>query len=353
MKKIFLFLFIVTLPIHSMANVDSLKLDMPKIFGFALDGNLPEALKLLNVSPKELVIKKHAALRDELIRRFAGETDQSTFLSKRHSEIDSLLILYKTYWRKSFLNHTKNYDSVLQIQLVGFLNRHSSIKINPSNNEEALGKSLKDYINSKGYHTTGFSRTGKYLDLLVWKTEKDTVYQFSVNGEAIKTPVTFMQNFITLGWEEYATADRLYPGGWATDQGLFCVKNAYDLKSESFNISYLMHEGRHFNDYKLFPGLSGANLEYRAKLTELTTVDKTVWDILRTFIINSNQNTTDDHQLASYYVMRDLSKSIFKTDIEKDLDKWKKVPIERIHKASIELLVANSKYLKTNKSYVN
>jgi len=352
MKKFLFLSFLVSLQLSLQAQTDSTKLNLPNAFGLALDGNIPGALKLLNTDIKEPVIKKHALLRNELNLRFAQATDQSTYSSKHQSLIDDLLNIYKQYWRKSFLDYPVIYDTTLRKNLTSFLSTQTKTNLTISSSDDEIEKSLKSYIESRGFHTTGFGRTGKYFDLLVWRTEKDTTYHFTVNKEEINTPVVFMENFISLGWEEYATADRLYPGGWATDKGLYCVKQAYDLKSESFTVSYLAHEGRHFNDYKLFPGLSTPNLEYRAKLTEMTLLDTKLWDVLTFFITNANAQTKDGHQLANYYVVRDLSISLFKKDFEKDLNAWKKIPVQKIHEASINLLTANSKYLKTHKSYV-
>jgi len=98
------------------------------------------------------------------------------------------------------------------------------------------------------------------------KTKKIPFSKFNLLDEELKVKVVLMTDFATLGWEEYATLGTYYPGGWATDDALYCVKDAYDLNSETFLVSYLAHESRHFSDYKLFDKkLSGAELEYRAK----------------------------------------------------------------------------------------
>ena len=54
----------------------------------------------------------------------------------------------------------------------------------------------------------------------------------------------------------------------ASSNGLFAIGDC-DRTSETFLVSYLKHEARHFADTLDFPNLSGADLEYRAKLTEL------------------------------------------------------------------------------------
>ena len=115
---------------------------------------------------------------------------------------------------------------------------------------------------------------------MVWKTEKDTIYKIKYDGKITSVKVYNIDKFITLGWEQYATLGRHYPRGWATSDALYCFADAYDLKSENFLISFINHEGRHFADYKLFPKLKGigaADLEYRAKLTELSLLTKELY----------------------------------------------------------------------------
>ena len=156
-----------------------------------------------------------------------------------------------------------------------------------------------------------------------------------------------MDDFITLGWEEYATLGRYYPGGWTTTKELYCVKSAYDLKSEKFLISYLAHESRHFADYKLFPKLTSADLEYRAKLTELSLANSSLYQLLDFFIGNANARSENGHSLADYCVIRDLSKSLLNTGFEKDIGKWKQLSPDVINKGAAEILQANTKTLQS------
>ncbi len=188
-------------------------------------------------------------------------------------------------------------------------------------------------------------KPGKYFDLLVWASEKDTTYSFSLHNEQTSAEVVFMDDFVTLGWEEYATLDRYYPGGWATKKALYCVRKVYDLNSEGFKISYLAHESRHFADYKIFPKLKSADLEYRAKLTELSMAQKTLYKTIEFFINNSNYESENGHSVANYCVIRDLSKVIFKNEFEKDISKWKEISVEQINKAAYDLLEANTESL--------
>jgi hypothetical protein len=237
---------------------------------------------------------------------------------------------------------------MLRENLSAFLRRNykPAKNLEVSDSDEKFDKHLVNYIKSKGLHTTGFGQTGRFYDLLVWKKETDTVYKFTLHGQMIRTPVVFMEDFVTLGWEEYATMDKAFPGGWAKPTALYCVKKSYDLSSESFLISYLAHEGRHFEDYRLFPKLATTDLEYRAKLTELSLLEKTLFDTLSFFIANADYKTEDGHKRADYYVVSALSKKLFNSEFESDIARWKTLKPGTIHIASAALFSENTAALQ-------
>jgi hypothetical protein len=330
------------------AQEDSVKIDRVKIFAYCLDGNVAPVLEILKQYDPQKLSGKELKFKTAFETRFAGATDKSDYLETRKSPVTELLTIYRDYWRSSLLDNSRSYDTLLGEKLSAFFSSKYQLRLDKSNllPVDTIDVYLKKYIASFGYHTTGFGKTGKYLDLLVWKNEKDTTYQFSFYAEKIRTPVVFMDDFITVGWEEYATLGIAYPGGWSTREALFCVRKAYDLKSEDFLISYLCHEGRHFMDYKLFPRLTSADLEYRAKLTELSLLKEELIETIELFINNANYESENGHSVANYCVIRDLSKALFKVDFEKDINKWKEVNAGKINKTAYDVLEANTLALK-------
>lgn len=324
---------------------DTLKLDRQKVFAYALDGKIHEALKLLEVSDTNLLGDKDRAIKRNFENRFLYDEDRSGFAETRKSPIDSLFKIYIDFWRTSFLHPEKTNDSLLGINLASFLSKRLNVPEGRILNEDSLNASLVKYIRSKDLYTTGLGKTGNFMDLLVWKTQYDTLYKFSIHEDTVSVKVVFMDGFVTLGWEEYATLGVSYPGGWADSSGLYCVKSAYNLQSENFLVSYLAHEGRHYNDYKLFPLLSGADLEYRAKLTELSLAKSTVYDLLKFFINNANYESDNSHSVANYCVIRDLSEKIFGNGFEKDIEKWKNVDADSLNETSYRLLLLNTQEL--------
>lgn len=320
------------------------KFNAKKFYSFLLDGDVPNALQLLS-EEQSLLDENELRMKDEFEKRFSGEEDKSDFLKQKNSEINDLLVIFRDYWRESFINGKSN-DISLKTELTDFFT-----KVNPSINkvgpfeDDTLDILTKQYVNDKGLKTTGFGMTGKFYDLLVWKDEQDTAYEFDLNGRKISPKVVFMTGFVTLGWEEYATLGRHYPGGWATKDAIFCVKEAYDLNSESFLVSYLAHEGQHFEDYKLFPKLSGADLEYRSKLVELSLAKETLLTTLTFFINNAGYDSDNAHNVANYCVIRDLSSEMFGKDFVDDPEKWSELSFENINNASFMLLERNTEDL--------
>ncbi|WP_374172560.1 hypothetical protein [Flavobacterium tructae] len=329
---------------------DSIKLDYTKIYSLALDGNPKLALPLLEIDPNKKITDKDLKFKTNFENRFKFAEDKSDFLETRKSKIDQLLKIYRDYWRFSFLNKEKKTDTLILKNVSNFLKTNFPSAKNLTLNEDSINVYQKKYIASLGYHTTGFGKTGGLYDLLVWKTEKDTIYKVTYDGKETPIKIYFMDDFVTLGWSEYATLGRYYPAGWATKEALFCVKKAYDLKSENFRVSYIGHEGRHFADYKLFPKLKGvgsADLEYRGKLTEVSLYSQEgLMKRLQFFINTGNYDSDNGHSIAAYCVIRDLSRVLFGNDFEKDINKWKAIPASKINEAAAKLLAENTKALE-------
>lgn len=336
---------------HSRSD-DSLAIDYQQLFAKCLDGDVKSALTLLEFGENKKLSAKDLQVKAQFERRFKNANDESDYLETRKSPITPLLTLYRDYWRASLLEHSNKYDSSFSKQVAEFLIKQNPAARQSITNEDSIDVYLKQYIESFGLRTTGFGKTGQYFDLLVWKTQKDTTYSFTLNGDQTSVRVVFMDSFITLGWEEYATFGRAFPGGWTTHEALYCVKEAYDLTSENFLVSYLAHESRHFADYKLFPKLQSADLEYRAKLTELSLARETLFNIIESFIQNANYDSENGHSIAAFCVIRDLSKSLFHVDFEKDVSRWQALSIEKIHDSASEALQANTRALQQQGSDV-
>lgn len=348
-----LFLIILLFCLNTFAQKDQtdiMKIDKQKIYSYCLDGNVMPALAILKSYGDIKLNDEDLKFKTDIENRFGYEEDRSVYPVNGNTQIRGLLEIYRNYWRMSLLADNSDlygkYDSLLKKNVSDFLSVQFPAGKDNFNIDDSIDVYLKKYISSKGLLTTGFGKTGKFFDLLVWKNQEDTTFTFILHGEETGAKVVFMEDFITLGWEEYATLGRYYPGGWATSDALYCVKSAYDTESENFKISYLAHESRHFADYKLFPKLKSADLEYRAKLTELSMAENTLYQTIEFFIKNSNYESENGHSVANYCVMRDMSITLFKSEFEKDISKWKGTDKEQINNTAYELLKANTEELK-------
>ena len=92
---------------------------------------------------------------------------------------------------------------------------------------------------------------------------------------------------------------RFGTGGWASPDGTInCIEQAYDFESERFLVSLLKHEAQHTVDMKQFPGITPAELEYRAKLVELHYSSDP--GLLQEFMAEADESKVNDaHAVAS------------------------------------------------------
>lgn len=324
---------------------DSSSYDYKKIYSYCLDADVRSALALVEEKNSNLNFVDQK-FKQNFYQRFKYTEDRSNLPELRKSPIYDLLKVFHTYWRRSLLNSVKENDSLFTGELYHFLKSNYAAAHNLVYNYDSLDIYLKKYIEQKSLHSTGLGKTGRLFDLLVWAKEKDTTYTFNLYDEVTTARVVLMEDFITLGWEEYATLDKYYPGGWATKEALYCVAKAYDLNSEKFRISYLAHESRHFADYKLLPDLTSADLEYRAKLMELSMAQTTLYQLIDFFIANGKKDSENGHVVANYLVIQSLSMEVFKSPFEKDMSKWKKVDSDSINKAAYIILKADTEERK-------
>jgi hypothetical protein len=325
----------------------TVKLPYQDIYALGLDANVRPILSLLDVDVRRLS-DQDKTFKTNFELRFGGADDGSAYDEAKESEISDLLSIFRSYWRTALLDTSRSYDPELAMRIVPFLKQNYLPVRDIDIARDSIGFYTSQYVRSKGLFTTGtVGKTGRLYDLLVWRAQKDTTYTFSIHGETLETRVVFMQDFITLGWEEYATLGKYYPGGWTTTEALYCVASAYDLNSEAFNVRYLAHEGRHYADYKLFPKLTSADLEYRAKLTELSLAKSSIPSLIQFFINNANYDSDNGHSVANYCVIRDLSKALFNVDFERSKAKWTSVSTRKINKTALKLLTENTETLRS------
>lgn len=108
---------------------------------------------------------------------------------------------------------------------------------------------------------------------------------------------------VSYGWARFLTCDGPGTRGFATDKGLYAVRDQYDLAGEDFQINFLAHEARHYADYQRFPGLEVPELEFRAKLTELSKASTTLIKTISRFEADQSDDRENPHSYANKRVL--------------------------------------------------
>ena len=202
----------------------------------------------------------------------------------------------------------------------------------PDADEEQLTERLRSLFEAEGYHAL-FGKTQGYYGPYICRETVPTVYRVELpEGEAEYT-VNILKGFVFRGWIHYLTFGRFGTGGWASPDGTVnCVGQAYDFESERFLVSLLKHEAQHTVDMKRFPGITPAELEYRAKLVELHYSGDI--SLLQKFISEADEGKTgDSHAVASARIGHEFA----------DTDQTE---LPRIRTRALELLRAHTDEMK-------
>ena len=207
--------------------------------------------------------------------------------------LNDILRLYQIYYRDIFycgLPEAKAADKLLT-ELRALLNM-------PDAEEELLAERLQTVFEQNGYHAL-FGKTQGYYGPYIWKDTVPTVYRVELPGGTAEYTVNILKGFVFRSWMDYLTFGRYGTGGWASPDGTInCIEQAYDFESERFLVSLLKHEAQHTVDMKQFPGITPAELEYRAKLVELHYSSDL--GLLQKFLSEADENKTNDsHAVAS------------------------------------------------------
>ncbi len=192
---------------------------------------------------------------------------------------------------------------------------------------------MAEIVTLEGFQYLGGDTSG-FKGPYIWKKTKKKNYNIRLPEGTEKYSVYWMYGFISRSWMAYISLNRLGTGGWADENNeLYCVAktNRKRMLSSSFWMNFLKHEAQHSWDLNHIKGITGGQLEYRAKLVELIYSKKTLKTFYK-FLLEANKSDTENtHCIASFRLIQDLSKKIFDREYEDDINIWKK------HKKEIRL----------------
>ncbi|MGN0762256.1 MAG: hypothetical protein ACI4MK_02665 [Aristaeellaceae bacterium] len=212
--------------------------------------------------------------------------------------LNDILRLYQVYFRDVFYCAVPEAEAAdrLLAQLRTLLDM-------PDAPEALLAEKLQAVFEADGCHAL-FGKTQGYYGPYVWRETVPTAYRVELPGGTADYTVNILKGFVFRSWMDYLTFGRHGTGGWASPDGAInCIEQAYDFTSERFLVSLLKHEAQHTVDMKQFPGITPAELEYRAKLVELHYAGDL--GLMQKFLSQADEsNPNDSHAIASAWIRK-------------------------------------------------
>jgi hypothetical protein len=312
----------------------------------AISADMPLALEQLRAVPLNELNARDIELRTCILERFSSELPSkfNALESGLPLQIAQILKSYRSYWHTG-LTHLTSRDVVKQ-QFQHELDVLVPASEGRQRSLDALEQAVKILVESHGlFALTG--QTAPFYELMLWRKQERLEYNVTLPEKNIKVSVYALDDFVSLGWLAYATCNRYSTGGWAEKDALYLVKSKYDLSSENFSISFLVHEAQHFADYAEFPNLSPADLEYRAKLAELALATTTSYELLNKFSSSMRKDRALPHPFADYWLIENLKQALPEHQQQIAQKLWQGIPVHSIQKAAHTLLIQNSASLKS------
>jgi len=303
-------------------------------FKMVFAGDVSGATALFTAEPDDDGSKM---LASRFERRFVERSDGLDLSGIDSAIVREIAELFQAYWRDALMQ--KAPVDALEEALASrldelFVNQGFTSSLD---DRDALSENVEALIREEGYFAQS-GRTPPLLDLMIW-TKNEVAKEFvELTDATYEVEVNYLDNFISYGWSNFATFGMTSTGGWAEEDGLYCLCRHYDLESERFRLSFLKHETRHFADYELYPELQPSDLEYRGKLTELVFSDEGTYQLLEHFQSSANRVENAPHPLANWYVIEGLSEQLLDGEWPADALAWQSVPKEQVRMAARRLL---------------
>ena len=324
----------------------------------ALQGDLSGAEQALRKQDKEQYKTFKA--------RFLKGTDGLDLSEIEDAGVRAVAEAYQDYWRAALMapEQRPQHEAALLTSLRAIIDTHDighegeadvflsetelkRFQQEPAQSESDIGAAtirLLPWIEKRGLHgLTG--RTSPLLEFMLWRDTRRTETEVELTDGKAFVPVIYLDDFVSGGWAYFATFERSRAGGWAKVDGIYVVDEAYPDKTvESFAISYLKHEARHYVDARRYPKLSSADREYRAKLTELVFAQESFRHLIANF---KNQAARIDvpHPLANWHVIHGLEGRLFSAEAA-PADWWETVEHEAVRAAAMKLLEVHTAKLE-------
>lgn len=235
-------------------------------------------------------------------------------------ELNEILLVYQKYYRDAFYLELSADEAAQRLQ-----ERLAELfRVTLDASLDKLEEMAETAFRQKSFHAL-MGRTSGYYGPYIWKVEELRHYKVELPEGEQDYAVKFLDGFIMKSWLDYISFGETGTGGWSNGDGLIhCVRAAYDLESEDFQVSLLKHEAQHAMDQARYKGITNEELEYRAKLVEL--VYSRERRMLERFVSQADVTKTDNgHGLAAERIVRG-----FEICLKKDRDSLAELPLESV-----------------------
>lgn len=314
-------------------------MDTKKFYAKCLQGNVLEAIDYLkSLENKSEEIQE---LEQKYIHRFITQ-DEVLLIDSEDPFILKILQCYYKYYIAVLTNHdVQESEKHLIENLTKVLGIHDDVDL------DAIENKLETIFGEKGYSFLG-GRTTPYCGPYIWKTTKKEDFLVELPYGDQKLTVFFASEFLMMSWLHFATFGKHHTGGWAKEEGIYYVNadnREIDTRSADFQVWFLKHEAQHVRDYAEHPELTGADLEYRAKLVELIYYPDT-FNKLEAFLNQAKNDQSIAHPYAAYLIIDRLSKAFFSEEFVENIEKWRVFDPDAISREAWKLFMENEQDLR-------
>lgn len=318
-----------------------------RAYSHCLQGDVRPAIRLLKRSQDRL--SSHGLRLLSGLRRRFEEKRLHLRLGAADALTCAVIRTYRHYYTDVLSGRlrTSEAEGALQERLIRDLRRHANGP--PSSADlQTIEWLVADSLKSQGLFCLA-GRIVPHRHIHVWTREDVRTYHVELPSGRRRCTVRFVDGFLDQGWSHYATLGRYFAGGWADAKEITCVRKAYDLASERFRVSLLAHEAQHQADYEAFPRLGGADLEFRAKLVELSL---TRWPnrLAESFRRQAAPKPGAAHAFAAFVLIEDLASMVTGRRRVPPRAVWTPVAPARVRSAARELLDLHTQALRASTS---
>ena len=248
------------------------------------------------------------------------------------TELNEILLIYQKYYREVFYLELPAEETAQRL-------RERLAELFQTASDASLDK-LEEMAETAFHRKSFYALTGRtsgYYGPYIWKVEELRHYKVELPEGKQDYAVKFLDGFIMKSWLDYISFGETGTGGWSNGDGLIhCVRAAYDLESEDFQVSLLKHEAQHAMDQARYKGITSEELEYRAKLVEL--IYSRERKMLKRFVSQADVTKTGNgHGLAAERIVRG-----FEICLKKDRGSLAELPVENVQKIAQSLFSESS-----------